>query len=256
MKKHINKLGSLIILITLVQGFAFTVWSQEKNENYNIQKKAEQRAMKRFTLKEWMDSKDHRALMDMWLSINTPSPYEFMLSGSLIQYSLESNRAGATVKTSKKSMEGSFSAYATLVGITAEYQNNVEENFTDLTGLFNVRVFGNTLQGTHITFHYGLRTRTENNQQYRLNQTFPAVTLQLYMTKYFGLQGHYRYFLPTTESFYGDTQADELNAGVFIEYGAFRIFGDWYQERQGSKLNAVDTSVLRTGNKVGVKIYF
>ncbi|MBC7754765.1 MAG: hypothetical protein H7Z71_11045, partial [Moraxellaceae bacterium] len=179
----------VIVLIIFIQTCASVTWSQEKNGNYNIQKKAEQRSLKRFTLKEWMDSKDHRALMDMWLSINTPSPYEFMLSGSFIQYSLESKQAGATMRTNKKSMDGSFSAYATLVGITAEYQNNVEENFNDVTGMFNVRVFGNTLQGTHITFHYGLRTRSDNNQHYRLNQSFPAVTLQLYMTKYFGAQG-------------------------------------------------------------------
>ncbi len=233
-----------------------SAYAQEKNENFNLQKRAEQRTMKRFTLKEWMEAKDRRALMDLWLSINTPSPYEFCLSGSFNQYSLETSIAGASAKNNKKSTEGSFSAYATLVGITTEYQNNVEENFNDLTGIFNVRVFGNMLQGTHLTLHYGLRTRTENNNIYRLNQNFPAATLQLYMNKFFGVQTHYRYYMPTTESFYGDTHADELTAGAFIEYGALRVFGDWFQERQGSKLNNVDSSITRTGTKVGLKIYF
>ncbi len=254
--KPTSTISVLFALILSGQIFVSAAWSQEKNENFNMQKRAEQRSLKRFTLKEWMDSKDHRALMDMWLSINTPSPYEFMFSGSFNQYSLESKQGAIAIATNKKSTEGSFSAYATLVGITTEYQNNVEENFNDVTGLFNVRVFGNTLQGTHITFHYGLRTRTSNNQLYRLNQSFPAVTLQLYMTKYFGVQGHYRYYLPTSESYYGDTQADELNTGVFIEYGMIRLFADWYQERQGSKLNSVDMGVLRTGSKVGFKVYF
>lgn len=244
------------LILVLITVLSLQALAQEKNEGYNIQKRAEQRTMKRFTLKEWMEAKDRRALMDMWLSINTPSPYEFCLSGSFSQYSLDSTVGALAVKANKKSTDGSFAAYATLVGITAEYQNNIEENFNDVTGLFNLRVFGNTLQGTHLTFHYGLRTRTENNNLYRLNQTFPALTLQLYMNKFFGVQAHYRYFLPTTEPFYGDTQADELNAGAFIEYGAFRIFGDWYQERQGSKLNNVDRGLQRTGTKLGVKIYF
>lgn len=243
----------ILFLITVLSLQAF---AQEKNEGYSLQKRAEQRTLKRFTLKEWMEAKDRRALMDLWLSINTPSPYEFCLSGSFSQYSLDSTVGAASLKANKKSTDGSFAAYATLVGITAEYQNNVEENFNDVTGMFNLRLFGNTLQGTHLTIHYGLRTRTENNNLYRLNQSFPALTLQLYMNKFFGVQANYRYFLPISESFYGDTQADELNAGVFIEYGAFRIFGDWYQERQGSKLNNVDHSLQRTGTKLGAKIYF
>lgn len=244
------------LVLFLITSFLVAIsGAQEKNEGYNLQKKAEQRAMKRFTLKEWMETKDRRSLMDLWLSINTPSPYEFCASGSLFQYTVESS-SPVPAKTHKKSTEGSFSAYATLVGVTLEYQNNIEENFNDVTGIFNFRIFGNTLQGTHLTMHYGLRTRTDSNQQYRLNQSFPAATLQLYMTKYFGIQSHYRIYLPTSESFYGDTTADELSAGAFIEYGAFRIFGDWYQERQSSKLNAVDTSLQRIGTKVGLKIYF
>lgn len=246
---------TIYFFIFIIGFFTTNAFAQEKNEGFNLQKKAEQRTLRRFTLKEWMEGKDRRALMDLWLSIHTPSPYEFCLSGSFIQYTLDSVTAGTT-KVNKKSTEGSFSAYATLVGVTAEYQNNIDENFNDVTGIFNLRLFGNTLQGTHLTLHYGLRTRTDNNHLYRLNQNFPAVTLQLYMNKYFGIQGHYRYYMPISESYYGDTGADELNAGLFIEYGAFRLFGDWYQERQNSKLNLIDTSLQRVGTKVGLKIYF
>ncbi len=236
----------LISLLTL------QATAQEYNKGYNMQKRAEQRAIQRFTLKEWMESKDRRALMDLWLSINTPSPYEFALSTSYFQYSLDSGG----IKNAKKSLEGSFDAYATLVGVTAQYQNNIEEKFNDVTGIFNLRVFGNTLQGTHITFHYGLRTRTQSDNLYRLNQSFPAATLQLYMTKYFGVQSHYRFYLPTSESYYGDTTADEINAGVFIEYGPLRLFGDYFEERQNSSLLNVNSLIKRTGTKVGLKIYF
>lgn len=241
-----------LFVLLLLNFLAVQATAQDYNKGYNMQKRSEQRAIQRFTLKDWMDNKDRRALMDLWLSINTPSPYEFALTGSYFQYSLDS----AGLKDAKKSIEGSFDAYATLVGITAQYQNNIEEKFNDVTGLFNLRLFGNTLQGTHITLHYGLRTRTQNENVYRLNQTFPAATLQLYMTKYFGVQSHYRLYLPSSESFFGDTTGDELNAGVFIEYGPLRLFGDYYEERQASKLLNVDTIIKRTGTKVGLKIYF
>jgi hypothetical protein len=104
--------------------------------------------------------------------------------------------------------------------------------------------------------HYGLRTRTATNGSYRLNQPFPAVTLQLYLMKYFGIQGNYRAFSSVTESFYGDTTMDELTYGAFVEYGMLRLFGDVYQERQASKLNGVQTDIKRDGARVGLKFYF
>jgi hypothetical protein len=103
---------------------------------------------------------------------------------------------------------------------------------------------------------YGLRTRIAENRSYRLNQLFPAVTLQIYLMKYFGIQGNYRSYMPYSEAFYGDTQGDATTAGVFIEYGILRIFGDWFQENQSSKKNNVETNYQNTGNKVGVKFYF
>ncbi|MBC7458250.1 MAG: hypothetical protein H7235_08235, partial [Bdellovibrionaceae bacterium] len=212
------------------------------------------REAKRFTLQGWLENKDRSALMDMWLTINTPSPYEFIMGGSMNSYSLQST-SGSTTSTTQnfKKYEGEVSAYAKLVGVTAQYTNNQEEGYNDVTGLFNLRVFGNSVQSSHITFHYGLRTRTAENKTYRLNQQFPAVTLQIYLMKYFGIQGHYRSYLPMSEAFYGDTLGDELNAGVFIDFGSFRIFSDWVQERQNSKLNNIETNFNRNGIKTGLK---
>lgn len=214
------------------------------------------REAKRFTLQSWLENKDRRALMDMWLTINTPSPYEFIIGGSMFRYKLNSEVAGASSTRDFNSSSAEVSAYAKFVGITAEYMNNNEEGFNDITGLFNFRVFGNTVQGSHITLHYGLRTRSASNGSYRLNQQFPAATLQIYLMRYFGIQGNYRAYLPYSEAFYGDTKGDELNAGVFIEYGILRLFADWYQERQNSKLNNIETNLERTGSKVGLKFYF
>jgi hypothetical protein len=214
------------------------------------------RESKRFTLQEWLENKDRRALMDMWLSINTPTPYEFVLGGALQSYKVESDSGGSTTSASKNTYFGEVSAYATFIGLSLEHTNNYDEGFNDVTGIFNLRVFGNTVQGSHLTLHYGLRTRTATNGSYRLNQPFPAVTLQLYLMKYFGIQGNYRAFSPVTESFYGDTTMDELSYGAFVEYGMLRLFGDVYQERQASKLNGVQTDIKRDGARVGLKFYF
>lgn len=212
------------------------------------------REAKRFTLQEWLEGKERRNMMDMWLSINTPSPYEFVISGSLQNYNLETTAVGVTATESKSVFTGDLSAYATFVGATVEHTNNQPESFSDLTGIFNVRVFGNTVQGSHLTLHYGLRTRTSEN--YRLNQAFPGITLQIYLMKFFGIQGNYRDFGTFTESFYGATTASEVTYGAFIEYGDLRIFGDIYKEQQTSVLNTIETKYRRDGARVGLKFFF
>ncbi len=165
------------------------------------------REAKRFTLQSWLENKDRRSQMDMWLTFNTPSPYEFVLGGSMFHYTLETQKAGLANSNSYDNTAAEVSAYARFVGLTGEYSNNTREQFNDVTGLFNLRLFGNTVQGSHITLHYGLRTRSAEDKSYRLNQQFAAVTLQLYLMKYFGVQGNYRYFMPIYENFYGETEA-------------------------------------------------
>lgn len=215
------------------------------------------REAKRFTLQEWLENKDRRALMDMWLSINTPSPYEFLIGSSIQNYSVTTKVTGfADVVQSKSTYQTEIMAYAKFVGVTLEHQNNTEEGFNDVTGIFNLRLFGETLQGSHLTLHYGLRTRTANDGTYRLNQSFPAVTFQLYLMKYFGLQTNYRTFAPVTEPVFGTTSSSEITYGLFIEYGALRIFGDVFQENQTSTPAGVNTEIKRDGGRVGLKLFF
>lgn len=244
-------IGSFLILMLA----SFTAHGQTTSKRpWLLSQGAAAREAKRFTLQEWLEGKERRNMMDMWLSINTPSPYEFVISGSLQNYNLETTSAGLVTTEAKSVYTGDLSAYATFVGATLEHTNNQPENFSDLTGIFNLRVFGNTVQGSHLTLHYGLRTRTAQN--YRLNQAFPGITLQIYLMKFFGIQGNYRDFGTFTESFYGATTANEVTYGTFIEYGDLRIFGDIYKEQQTSVLNTVETKYRRDGARLGLKFFF
>lgn len=246
---------TIICSVLVIFFAAFTAHSQTTSKRpWLLSQGAAAREAKRFTLQEWLEGKERRNMMDMWLSINTPSPYEFVISSALQNYNLETKSAGTTTTQSNSVYTGEISAYATFVGLSVEHTNNQPENFSDLTGIFNLRLFGNTLQGTHLTLHYGLRTRTSEN--YRLNQPFPAITLQIYLMKFFGIQGNYRDFGTFTETFHGASTMNEFTYGAFIEYGDLRLFGDIYQERQNSILNNVETNYRRGGARLGLKFYF
>lgn len=256
------------ILTLIVFFISSIVWAQPKS-GFNSSKRpwllsnaTEAQAANRFSLAEWLDTKNRNNSMDMWLGYNTiPNYYEFMLRLSMNEYDNRIKVAALPAMTNAyKSYDGSFTAYAKNVGLTAEYQNNKEENFDDVTGLFNFRLFGRSLQTSHLTLHYGLRTRNSTNNPggiiYRLNHQFPAATLQLYLVENFGIFGHYRKYLKSTETVYGETEGSEAHYGAFIEYGRFRIFGNIFDENQISILNGINTEINRKGTKIGIQLHF
>jgi hypothetical protein len=225
-----------------------------------LSNKSDAEAAHRFSLAEWLDTKNRNSAMDMWLGYNTNSNiYEFKLGLNMNQDDVSTQVGGGSAVQSGSfhSYEGEFSAYAKNVGLTIGYHDNNEEHFADTTGLFNFRLFGKSMQTSHLTLHYGLRTRIGNGStSYRLNQQFPAATMQLYLVDNFGAYGHYRKYLKVSESAFGETEGNEWQYGVFIEYGRLRIFGNIFDENQSSVLNNVNTDINHKGSKIGIQLYW
>lgn len=214
---------------------------------------------KRFTLAEWLENKQKSQLMDAWMGYNTnaPDPYEFKLGFNLRDYDYTQSSGGVNlVSKSYKSYDGEFSAYARNVGLTLQYQKNDEEDFNDLTGIFNVRILGMGLQNTHFTLHYGLRTRENSSNGSRMNHQFAAATLQLYIFQSFGILGHYRKYFKSSEAVYGETEGSEYQAGAYLEFGRLRLLGNYFEENTTSELNTVTTDQQRKGMQVGFLIHF
>lgn len=220
----------------------------------NLIQRAERRESKRWTLKEWLEQKDRNRMMDMWLSMNAPSPFELMLGGS--QTSSEVETTGTGTKNSYTSYRGVFSAYAQFVGLTAEYENNTQESFDDLAGMFNLRLIGHTIQGSYLALHYGQRTKNIQQGQVHLKQQFAQASLQLYATQYFGFDASYRHYLPASDVTLGDVNGTVTEAGAFIDFKNFRIFGGWCKEAQNYNNAGTETNTTRTGIRSGLKIFF
>jgi hypothetical protein len=224
----------------------------------NFVQRAERRENKRWTLQEWMAQKEKNSMMDAWLSMNSPSPYELMLGISYNSYNLETT--GSATPDKHTSYQGIFSAYAQFVGLSAEYENNTQESFNDLTGIFNLRLLGSTIQGSYLSLHYGLRTRNQmplqTTPQVRFSQQFAQASIQMYVIKNFGFDGLYRLYSPMTDTTLGDVKANLTEAGAFIDFKNFRIFGVWYKETQTNQLNMLITDYTRTGIRSGLKIFF
>lgn len=249
------KLVSKSILLLFMFIISLTGASSFAQDKLNLSERAKKREGSRWTLSEWLAQKERNKMMDMWLSMNTPSPYEFSLLGAHTNYK-KYLTAGQTENTIS-SFEAS--AYAKIFGLSAEYEKRDTENENDLSGLFNLRLLGHSIQGTALTLHYGQRTRTMAGatQASIVRNQFYQVSLQIYLSPYFGINGYHRNYLPYTDSYYGDVSGYQNQAGAFIDFEFIRIFGVWFEELQkNSDVNTSEPEIKRNGIKTGLQLFF
>lgn len=244
-----NLLFHTIVLVVL-----FTLDGAAEGK-FNMSDRAKKREGSRWTLAEWLAQKERNKAMDMWLSMNSPSPFEFSLLGANTNYkkALVSSNSEYTIS----SIEAS--AYAKIFGLSVEYEKRDSENENDLSGLFNFRLWGDSIQSSALTLHYGQRTRTFSNLSpvaLTRNQ-FYQVSLQVYLGNYFGLNGYHRNFLPYTDATFGEMTGYQNQAGAFIEFEFIRIFGTWFEEVQrNSNPSFADPEIKRNGIKTGLQLFF
>lgn len=245
----------LLCIIAISTTPAFAQSGSRWGSGIDFTKRAANRETSRWSLSEWMEMKNRNRMMDMWLSMNTPSPYEFSITGAYTSY--KTTVQGVTPSNSYTSFAGEASAYAQFIGVSTEYENNTQEGYNSLGGMLNIRLLGNSIQNTSFTIHYGQRTR-DDNATGKLTQQFAQASLQIYLTKYFGIDGKYRQFIPTSTEALGDINESATEAGLFIDFKALRIFGNWYTENQKTKIPAATDNTVtdRTGIKSGIKIFF
>lgn len=223
---------------------------------YDFRQKADRKEASRWTLQEFLQQSERNRMMDLWLSMHLPSPYEFYLGGAYQDYVNRDNISKAESRYS--SAMGTAGAYATIVGLEGFYENNVQESYSQSGGSLNLRIMGNGVQATHLSLNYGYRSlqMRESSQSYVINQTFAGGDLNIYLTRYFGIAGAYRYYQPVEIEGLGEISGDRTEGGVFIDFSFVRVFGSWFSERLVTHPNRSEKSIDRTGVMSGVKIFF
>lgn len=242
----------LILLLIVAYFMSSFVWGQSK---FNISERAKKREGSRWSLAEWLAQKDRNKLMDQWLWLNSPDPYEFSLLGANTNY----KKTLATSESEYTITSLETSAYAHIFGLTVEYEKRGDEAENDLTGLFNVRLLGSSIQSSSLTISYGQRTRTFSALDpvsVTRNQFYQAA-LQIYISRNFGINGYYRNYLPYTDTHFGEITGTQTQAGAFIEFEFLRIFGTYFQDLQkNSNPTTPSPEIKREGIKTGLQFFF
>lgn len=230
------KIYSSLILLFLV-----LVPLTAQAEIYFIDQKQEIKSQSRWSLADWLDQRDHMRLMDLWLALHSPSPYEFYV-GTTFQNGYLNGGSYASAWNVQAV------AYASIFGV--EFQRQFADYLPNYLMMAHLRVFGRHAQDTNITFEGGAREQDIGQSQ--AWNPLVGVAFSLYINRFFGVDALYRHYFQATYSS-GSVWGDRYEAGGFIDFKYIRIDGGYFDEYSqilGS------TGVTRRGPYLGFKIFF
>ncbi|MBC7398084.1 MAG: hypothetical protein H7333_11630 [Bdellovibrionales bacterium] len=204
-------------------------------------KKSEIKKQSRWSLDDWLSTKDRSRSSDLWLSFNSPSPYEFFLMGAANFTQLENASQGMT------STFG-LGAYAQAVGLEFDRETLVGPA---VNGRLHFRIFGSNVQNTNFTLHLGIRQRMETSV-YR--QAYYGASATMYLKKSFGVTAQWRSYFSATPNAHGELGGSRIQAGPFIDYGALRVLGNWISESETGSVGGYTANA--SGWMFGAQIFF
>ena len=238
-----NPLKSLLLILGLSQGL-WIGYAQAQDAGSRSSafgwssKRAEVRAQTRWSLDEWLKQRERMKWSDLWLQMNSPSPYEFFISGS-------ENLVPQSVGGSATLRYGA-GAYVSIFGLELEHTAGFSP---EDHARFHLRVLGNSLQNTSLTAHFGVRKRSAGET---FNQWYLGLDSQLYLHRYFGITAGYRYHLKSIPtSLLGSPFGHRLEGGPFLDYGFLRIFGKFTAETENRNSGLVGAY----GWSAGVQVF-
>ncbi len=237
--KDASSFLTLIIFAVFLVGIQSQARSALADDAYTfIIKKQDEKEKYRWNLADWLNTRDRMRVQDLWLALHSPSPFEFYLGGNLqFNQLIPGGSQGAS--------EMFAGAFSSIFGLEGRYEMSTPE--TRWFGIFNFRFFGYQDQSTNMTLQVGIRSTDDGYNIYR--NALAGLSVTLYFSKYFGVEGLYRYYFLSTPIESGvQYRGERIQGGGFIEFRFLRIFGGYIVDNES-------TSNM-TGAQIGTKIYF
>jgi hypothetical protein len=230
-------------ILTLVALSLITTTPARSDDVYTIiVKKQQEKEKKRWYLTDWFEAKEKIRLMDMWLALHSPSPYEFFVG---TDYRVSDDQ--------KSSYPGDFriraAAYASIFGLE---MTKTAASGGETLGLFDLRVFGYHVQSTNITLQGGIRS--EGSPAYR--SAVAGVASTIYIMKPFGIDGYWRHYFSSTPNSTGDSvEGNRYEFGPFLDFSFVRFEGGYFHETlDTSGISPSDSA--HSGAFLGTQVFF
>lgn len=211
-------------------------------------KRQEEKKRTRWSLSDWLDTRDKMRMQDLWLALHSPSPYEFSFGGGY-QY-LISDSTGL-----QHAWFVQAAAYVTIFGLSGEWDAGLGTGGLVQRWLtqFNFRVFGMHMQGTNLTLNVAFRQQFEGASVFR--QPTVGGSLALYLAKPFGIDGLFRYHFDSTPAMGTTIGGMRVEGGTFLEFGMLRFLGNFFWEPEWRNGAGGGSRVDRMGIQLGTRFY-
>ncbi len=250
MRNLIKSIGLLLFLLWEVSAAAYF---QEEIMSQKISARQE----KQWNVLDWLTQKKQIALWDAWLAThNSSNLFDFTLSGGYFKYDLSIKPPGASEsKTRFTAKNGSLDMYFTILNIYGEYEKagDSRESFGGAAGL---RLLGTSSQDTSLVARYGWRRYRDLTTQEQWDSRYVDGLMQIYLFKYFGIDGSYRYYFPQASNKNNRWVGSRSTGGVFIEALFLRIYAQAVYEPVNITVDGAVTQETRRGGEVGVRMLF
>lgn len=246
-------------ILVLIITFCFVSPSLKAEGLYEyIDRKQEEKKKSRWTLADWMATKERNGWMDQWLAMNTaPNFLDFTLGGGLgkVTPTTDDNQSD-----SEKLTEGNLGLHFNIIGLEGQYKES-PDRYKSRTGIFHLRILGQSTQSTFIAVQYGIHLL--NDQAYgKYDYEFLGVYANFYFLPYFGAQGGYRNYMTTKSDSLGiESSGRRVDTGAFIELGALRFYANYFTEvltfeGAGSGINGGKDKREEEGITYGLQLFF
>lgn len=237
----------LFLLALLSISLAVISRSASADEAYTfIIKKQETKAARRWSLQEWLDTRDRMRMMDLWLAMHSPSPYEFFIGGA---YQLGSLDTGSTFPAASISA----AAYVQIFGLGLEVEGGPTTRYD---GTFQLRFFGLHYQATHMRAEVGIRHERAPGGALTFQNPIAGVGLTIYMAKPFGIDARWRHAFPSTPNSAGiDFSGDRFEGGAFLDFSFLRLYGNYVYEKLSTEASNLAPNSVRSGPQAGIRIF-
>jgi hypothetical protein len=203
-------------------------------------KKEEEKRKTRWSLSEWLETRDKMRLMDLWLALHSPSPYEFFVGAEGV---FPSTSAQGALQSRVRA-----AAYASIFGFEFSRDFGGSATRAETQGQFNLRLLGYHAQGTNLTLFGGLRFQDAAGGSVRNGYT--GTDLTFYISRFAGLQGQYRWnFGPVVNPTALTASGAEWNALGFVDFKFLRVFGG-YQAHQETGVGAQTQTAWLAGTRL------
>jgi hypothetical protein len=220
-----------------------TAYPAAADEIYTfVIKKQEEKAKTGWNLSDWLATRDKMRLMDLWLALHSPTPYEFFVGGSYWLIGTGSQKNALRVQAA---------AYASIFGL--EYQRGFS-SLAESLYFFHLRIFGFHAQGTNITLQTGIRSSDEPSVA---RSAFAGVGMSIYLARFFGIDGFYRHYFASVPSSAGyAVSGSHAEGGAFIDFKFFRIFGNYFYRPETTVRPGTTSNQSIVGANLGMKLFF